>query len=103
MYRKEADLKFSPTVVHYKPDYMATILSLKSVSKIDGTHLVMDANINEIITLTLKDGTSYIFKQFEIGLYFLDTDNAEYFIKIKTTLSNYLLPQTVEDNKNLFY
>ena len=59
------------------------------MSEIDGTRLVMDTNINKHITLTLKDGMSYIFKQFENGLYFLDTDNAEHFIKTKTTLSNY--------------
>ena len=102
LYRKEADLKLLPLVVHYKPDSMATILSLKSVSEINGTRLVMDTNINKHITLTLKDGMSYIFKQFENGLYFLDTDNAEHFIKTKTTLSNYSLLQTVADNKTYF-
>ena len=91
MYRKDANLKILPLVVHYKPDSLATILSLKSVSKIDGARLVMDTSINKHIKLILRDGMSYVFKQFENGLYFLDTDNAEHFIRTKTTVSNYSL------------
>ena len=60
MYRKETDLKLLPLVVHYKPDSMATILSLKSVSEIDGAHLVMNTSINKHTTLTLKDRMSYV-------------------------------------------
>ena len=102
MYSKEVDLKLFPLVVHYKPNSMATILSFKSVSEIEGSRMTMDTNINKNITFISKDGTSYTFKQFENGLYFLDTDNAEHFIKTKTTLSNYSLLQTVADNKSYF-
>ena len=67
---------------------MASILSLKSLSEIDGARLVIE-NLVKNITLILKDRASYIFNQHENGFYFLDT------IKSKYKKLTYALLQTV--------
>ena len=92
-----------PITVHFKADSMATILSLKTVSEIDGSRLTMDTAKDKDITLTLKSGNNFIFKQYENGLYFLDTKNPEHFVKTKSELSNYSLVQTVQANKTFFF
>ena len=53
--------KLIPLAVHFKQDSMATILSLKSVNKIDGARLVMDTCVDKNININLKDGASYVF------------------------------------------
>ena len=58
-----ATLRMLPITVHFKADSMATILSLKTVSEIDGSRLTMYTAKDKDITLTLKSGNSFIFKQ----------------------------------------
>ena len=43
---------------------MATILSLKLVSEIQGAHLTMDTDIHKKIILFLKDGRMLVFEQY---------------------------------------
>ena len=81
---------------------MATILSLKTVIKIEGSRLTMDTAITKGITLTIKNGDSYDFNMYENGLYYFDTNNTDHFVKNKSQLSNYSLLQTVKDNKTYF-
>ena len=57
-----ATLRMLPITVHFKADLMAIILSLKTVSEIDGLRLTMDIAKDKDITLTLKSGNSFIFK-----------------------------------------
>ena len=69
MYEYVANLKLLPVVVHFKKDSMATILGLKTVSKIKGVRLTMDTGIDKCIKLMLKNGDCYIFNMYENGLY----------------------------------
>ena len=81
---------------------MATILSLKTVSEIDGARVTMDTAVDKCIKLTVKNGDCYVFKMYENGLYYFDTTNTEQFIKNKSLLPNYSLLQTVKENKTYF-
>ena len=65
-----ADLNFLPITVHFEKDSMATILSVKTVSEIPGARLTMDTEVNKNITLTLGDGSIFVFSQYKNGLYF---------------------------------
>ena len=55
-YEHVANLKLLPVVVHFKEHSMATILSLKTVSAIEGSRLTMDTAITNSITLTMRNG-----------------------------------------------
>ena len=55
---------------------MATILSLKSVSDISGTRITLDANVINYINLSLKEGSTFVFKQYKTGLHFFDTNKS---------------------------
>ena len=100
VYNLSANLNFLPIRVHFKKSSMANILSLKTVSEIPGARLHLDTDTSSDITLTLDDGRVIIFKQFQNGLYFYDTNLDLH--KTKPLLANYSLLQTVTDNKSYF-
>ena len=100
VYSKIADLKLFPIKVHFKKSSMATILSLKTVSAIPGARLHLDTATSTDITLTLSDGSIFIFKKSNNGLYFYDTSVDLY--KPKPVLHNYSFLQTVTENKTYF-
>ena len=75
-YIKLADLGLLPITVYFKENLMATILSLKSVSDIPGVSITLDTNVNKNINLSLKDGRTFVFKQYKTGLYFFDTNKS---------------------------
>ena len=97
-YDKLADLLMLPIKVHFKKDSMATILSMKSVSKIPGARVTMDTAVNANIIVSLKDGRVLEFMQHQNGLYYFDTNSSN----TKTKLSHYSLLQTVSENKEYF-
>ena len=97
-----ADLCILPITVHFKLNSMATILSVKTVSEIQGARLMMDTQVNKNITLTLKDGRSFIFSPFKNGLYYFDTNSIVTNSKPKSELANYSFLNTVSDNKQFF-
>ena len=96
---KLADLRFLPITVHFKEKYMATILSLKTVSEIEGARLTLDTKVNKNITLTLKEGNSFVFSQYKNGLYYFDTNTIVTNLETKTELKNYSFLKTVSANK----
>ena len=93
-----ADFRFLPITVHFKKNSMATILSLKTVSEIEGARLTLDTQVNKNITLTLKDGKSFVFSQYKNGLYYFDTKTILTNPKPKSELKNYSFLNTVSDN-----
>ena len=99
---KLADLRFLPITVHFKEKSMATILSLKTVSEIEGARLTLDTKVNKNITLTLKEGDSFVFSQYKNGLYFFDTNTIVTNLKPKPELKNYSFLKTVLANKQFF-
>ena len=68
---------------------MATILSLKLVSEIQGAHLTMDTDINKNINSFLKYGWTLVFEQYQNGLYFLDTNTFVNMTKTKCASKDY--------------
>ena len=90
-YEHVENLKLLPVVVHFKDDLMATIPSLKTVSELEGSRLTMDTAVDNSIALMMKNGDTYIFKMYENGLYFFDTNNTDYFFNNKSQLFNYSL------------
>ena len=99
---KLADLRFLPITVHFKEKSMVTILSLKTVSEIEGARLTLDTKVNKNITLTLKEGNSFVFSQYKNGLYYFDTNTIVTNLKTKTELKNYSFLKTVSANKQFF-
>ena len=51
-----ANLMLLPIIMYFKENYMATILSLKTVREIKGAPLTMDTSAGKSITLTLENG-----------------------------------------------
>ena len=68
-------LKIFPIHVHYNPESMATILSLKDVANITVATVFMDTEKDRAIFVEINDGK--IFKVFECvsGSYYFDTKN----------------------------
>ena len=96
-----AYLHLLPITVHFKANYMATILSVKTVREIQGSRLIMDTQVNKNNTLTLKDVRSFIFYPFKNELYYFDANTIVTNTKPKTDLANYFL-NTASNNKQLF-
>ena len=81
---------------------MATILSIKTVSDVQGARLEMDRKVNNIITLTLEDGRSFILSPFKKVLHYFDANTIVTNAKPKIELENYYFLNTAPCNKNYF-
>ena len=101
-YSKLGELIMFPMKVHFKKNSMANILSLKSVGDIDGVRIVLDTSVGTSFYVSTTNGTVYEFKQFHNGLYYFDTSTATRSNKSKTSVTNYSMLQTVDDNKQYF-
>ena len=101
-YEELANLRLFTLTVHFKNNSMATILSIKSFSAIPGAHLTMDRRVNNISTLTLKDGRGFEFSQYKNRLYYFDKNNPVSNSKPKPELHDYSLLSTVSENKTYF-
>ena len=99
LYNLITDLILLPIQVHFKKASMATILSMKSVAAIPGARLMMDTATNNVITLFLKNRQTFVFQQFQNGLYFFDSNDVT---KTNKPLQNYSLLQTVTEQKSYF-
>ena len=53
---------------------MANILGMKYVAAVEGARVIMNTKNGKEISIALKDGTIFEFKQFSNGLYYIDTD-----------------------------
>ena len=53
---------------HFKQDSMANILSFKKVSSVPGAKITMDTDKEYAITVKLKAGEEYMFKQYSKDL-----------------------------------
>lgn len=84
-----ADLHILPITVHFKAKSMATILGTKTVSETQVARLMINAQVNENVTLTLEDGKSFIFSPFKNGLYYFDTNTITTNAQPKSELENY--------------
>ena len=91
-----------PLEVHFKANSMANILSFKSVANIEGATITLDTSSGTSFYVTLIDGTVYGFKQFHNGLYFVDTNTCARSDKSKESVTDYLMLQNVDDNKQYF-
>ena len=102
-YVQMADLIVFPIKVHFKKNSMANILSFWSVANMEGTRITMDTQFGNSIHVLLANGNKYEFKQYKNGLYYFDTqENSSGNDKTKDQVINYLLLQTVQDNKEYF-
>ena len=88
--------------MHFKKDSMATILSLKSVSEIPGARITLDTDVSKNITLFLADGRTFVFEQYNSGLYYYDTKIPVESDKNNKELINYSFLNTVSNNKTYF-
>ena len=70
--------------MHFKANYVSTVLSVKTFSEIKGARLIIDTQENKNITLTLEDGRSFIFSPFKNGLYYFGTNTIVTNTKPKT-------------------
>ena len=68
---------------------MDTILSFKSVSEIPGAKITLDTDVSKNINLFLNDGRTFVFEQYQNGLYFFDTNKPVEKSKSKRELTNY--------------
>ena len=68
---------------------MATALSLKTISEIEGARLTLDANVNKMMPLPLKEGNSFVLSQHTNGLCCFDTNTIVTNLKPKPELKNY--------------
>ena len=101
-YNLVAKLVMVPISVHFKRNSMANIISMKTITNIEGARVTMDTSSNLNIVVTLADGETFIFKPCINGLYYFDTNMAKNSDKSKNTVTNYFLTQTVEENKKYF-
>ena len=101
-YNKLADLKAFPLEVYFKENSMATIISMKSVTEIQGARVTMDTELSTSIHVVLNDGKHFEFVQYRNGLYFFDTNKPFTISKPKSDLSDYSLLTTVSENKEYF-
>ena len=62
----------------------------------------MDTSSGTSFYVTLDDNTVYEFKQFHNGLYFFDTNTGTRSNKLKESVTEYSMLQSVEDNKQYF-
>jgi hypothetical protein len=91
-------LMVMPIPVHFNPDSMANILSMKDVVSLPGVTVTMDSSKERALLVSF--GTSELkFTECSEGLYFYDVNNIN---KPKALLTNYSLLETVEDNKSYF-
>lgn len=98
-YNLVAKLQIFPISVHFKRNSMANIISMKTVTDIEGTRATMDTNNSANIVVTLSGGEDFVFKPCRNGLYYFDTSEVKSSDKSKNELINYSLLQTVEENK----
>ena len=56
LYNLVASLNVFPIEVHFKKDSMANIVSMKSVSKIEGAHVTMDKKHDLGMSVKLENG-----------------------------------------------
>ena len=101
VYTSEAKLKLFPLVVHYNPNSIATILSIKDVASLPGCYMTMDTRQAREIVVSFEDGKpSYTFKECADGLYYYDTSNdTSSSNSINAKVTPYMFLQTVEKNK----
>ena len=81
---------------------MANIVSMKSVSEIEGARVTMDTKHDLGISVTLDNSIFFRFEPYDNGLYYLDLDKLVSSSKTKSTVTNYSLLQTVKENKSYF-
>ena len=81
---------------------MVNILSFKDFSSIEDVRMTMDTAEETSITVKLPNGYFYKFEQYENGLYHFGTDLLKNSDKFNKTLKNYIVVQTVKENKEYF-
>ena len=63
-----------PIKVHFKQDSMENSLSFNDISSVPGVRITMDTYIEDVITVKLRMGEEYRFKNCSKDLYYFDTD-----------------------------
>ena len=97
---KKSTLKLLPMKVHFKKNFMATILYFKEVADIMGVRITTDTEKERAMILSLGNGRTLKFKECESGIYFHDTEkntnNVEEINNIIGDVIDYSYLQTVQ-------
>ncbi len=87
--------------VWYNEDSLANILSLAQVRK--RCRVTMDTAQEAAMVVHRKDGSMMKFKEFRSGLYYYDPKEPAPPNSTKSSVSDYCLIQTVDNNKRMFH
>ena len=80
---------------------MANIVSMKSITALDGVRVTMDTDLALGIFVTLKNGDIFNFEPYVNGLYYLNLDTlTNQTNTTKIAVNNYSLLQTAKENKS---
>ena len=100
-FEEKGTLNLFPMSVHFNPNSMANILSLKEVGDLDGVHIKMDTSQERAIHVHIaRSGLTYIFIEGKLGLYYFDTTKPDK--HIRRSVNAYSFLSTVSENKSHF-
>ena len=88
--------------VHFNPDSMANILSLRDVASLPGVRITMDSTVARALNVHLPSGVTYVFSEASNGLYILDISTLSNATNAAVTNYSPSFLSTVSDNQSQF-